>query len=55
MTRTRIALLALAGALALMSVGATAAQAKLVKLTGSTHGHALAAGDGLPGQQRRGR
>ena len=30
MTRTRIALLALAGALALMSVGATAAQAKLV-------------------------
>ena len=36
MTRTRIALLALVGALALMAVGATAAQAKLVKLTGSS-------------------
>lgn len=36
MTRTRVALLALVGTLALMSVGATAAQAKLVKLTGTT-------------------
>ena len=35
------------------SVGATGAQAKLVKLTGTTHGHAVAAGHAVPGQPRR--